>query len=162
VAKLADILGADREASIEMLRVLEVVERIWHCPLQNASPFECLDWLLRNKARLLKSWSHHFIGNIHLQLAIAKEVLEKLKSAGNHRPLAQHEAVLRREMKFKTLGLSSLQRMTARQESRILWLREGDACTDGFFIKFYQIYWDLIKEDMMTLFNDFYLRVLDI
>jgi hypothetical protein len=47
------------------------------------------------KARFLKSWSDHFVGNIHLQLAIAKEVLEKLKSAGNHRPLAQHEAVLR-------------------------------------------------------------------
>jgi hypothetical protein len=104
VAKLADILGADREASIEMLRVLEVVERIWHCPLQNASPFECLDWLLRNKARFLKSWSHHFIGNIHLQLAIAKEVLEKLKSKGNHRPLAQHEAVLRREISLKLWG----------------------------------------------------------
>jgi hypothetical protein len=161
VAKLADILGADREASIEMLRVLE-----WngYGTARSRTLARLNVWIgcSVTKARFLKSWSDHFVGNIHLQLAIAKEVLEKLKSAGNHRPLAQHEAVLRREMKFKTLGLSSLQRTTARQESRILWLREGDACTDGFFIKFYQIYWDLIKEDMMTLFNDFYLGVLDI
>jgi hypothetical protein len=33
---------------------------------------------------------------------------------------------------------------------------------DGFPIEFYQTCWDLIKDDMMVLFNDFYLGVLDI
>jgi hypothetical protein len=33
---------------------------------------------------------------------------------------------------------------------------------DGFLIEFYQTCWDLIKDDMMVLFNDFYLGVLDI
>jgi hypothetical protein len=33
---------------------------------------------------------------------------------------------------------------------------------DGLPIEFYQVFWDLISEDLMVLFNEFYLRKLDI
>jgi hypothetical protein len=33
-------------------RYLEIVERAWHCPMNGANPFCCLDWLLRNTAVL--------------------------------------------------------------------------------------------------------------
>jgi hypothetical protein len=36
---------------------LDVVQRVWHCSLRNASPFSCLDWLSRNMTHFLKSWS---------------------------------------------------------------------------------------------------------
>jgi hypothetical protein len=79
-----------------------------------------------------KSWSDCMIGNIRLQLAVAREVLLRLESAGDQRQLAAHETVLHRELKLKTLVLSSLRRTIARQESRILWIKEGDVPTTFF------------------------------
>jgi hypothetical protein len=37
-------------------------------------------------------------------------------------------------LKKRLLGLASLERTIARQRSRILWLREGDACTHFFHL----------------------------
>jgi hypothetical protein len=37
--------------------------------------------------RFLKSWSDHFVGNVHMQLAMAKEVVGRLEEAGDRRPL---------------------------------------------------------------------------
>jgi hypothetical protein len=114
---------------------LKVMQRAWLCPLRNASPFAHLDWLFRNTARFLKSWSDRFIGNIWLQVAIAKEVLSRLKATGDHRSLATHEDKVWKETKLKILGLSSLQHTIARQESRLVCLREGDAPRQFFHAK---------------------------
>lgn len=54
--------------------------------------------------------------------------------AGDRRQLATHEAALRRRLKLKALGLSSLQRMITRQESCLLWLSEGDTPTRFFHL----------------------------
>jgi hypothetical protein len=81
---------------------------------------------------MLKSWSDRTIGNIRLQLEVDKEVLHRLEQARDLRPLASHEEALRHLAKLKTLGLASLQRSIARQESRLLWLQEGDASTKFF------------------------------
>jgi hypothetical protein len=43
-----------------------------------------------------------------------------------------HEESLRKDLKLKALGLSSLQRMIAHQESRVTWIHEGDASTRFF------------------------------
>jgi hypothetical protein len=48
------------------------------------------------------------------------------------RLLHTHEKLLHKKLKLKLLGLSFLQRTVARQESRITWLSEGDACTKFF------------------------------
>jgi hypothetical protein len=105
---------------------------LWHCPLQSASPFRRLDWLLRNTARVLQSWSDKIVGIIGLQLAMAKDVLLQLEATHDTRSLEVHEESLRQWVKLKTLGLSSLQHSMARQESRLLWLHEGDASTKFF------------------------------
>jgi hypothetical protein len=104
---------------------LEVVEHTWHCSLVNADPCHRLDWLFHNTARALKTYSDHHISNIRMQLEVAKEVVYRMEMAQDRRVLATHEADLRRFLKLKALALSSLQRTLARQESRILWLREG-------------------------------------
>jgi hypothetical protein len=45
---------------------LEAVQHAWHYPITAANPFQCLDWLLRNTARVLRSWSVRFIENVKL------------------------------------------------------------------------------------------------
>jgi hypothetical protein len=81
---------------------------------------------------MLKSWSDRTIGNIRLQLEVDKEVLHRLEQARDLRLLASHEEALRHLAQLKTLGLASLQRSVARKESRLLWLRGGDASTKFF------------------------------
>jgi hypothetical protein len=43
---------------------MEVVSYAWNCPLRDADLCQRLDWLLRNKARFLKTWSDRFISNV--------------------------------------------------------------------------------------------------
>lgn len=114
---------------------LDVVCRAWQCPLRDADPFKRLDWLLRNTDRRLQSWSSRFVGSVRMQLEIAKEVVHRLEAARDRRPLAMHEEELRKQLKLKTLGLLSLQCSIARQESRLLWLAEGDAPTRFFHLQ---------------------------
>jgi hypothetical protein len=93
-----------------------------------------LDWPLRNTAHFLKSWSGRHIGNFRIHLEISKEVVHRLEAARDRQPLLVHEEQLRRELKMKSLALLSLLRTIARQESCILWLREGDTPTQFFHI----------------------------
>jgi hypothetical protein len=58
---------------------MQVVERAWHCPLQEVNPFHRLDWLFRNTVPALKSWSDRFVGNICIQLEVAKAVVAQLE-----------------------------------------------------------------------------------
>jgi hypothetical protein len=60
------------------------------------------------------------VGNIQLQLAIAKEVVYRLEMARDRRPLAAHEESLCKKLKLRSLALSSLQCTIVRQESRLL------------------------------------------
>lgn len=89
-----------------------------------------LDQKLQATAKSLKKWSDR--GNIKLQIAIAMEVILRLDKAMDTRPLSAQERDLRKLLKQKLLGLSSLERTIARQRSRILVLREGDASTAFF------------------------------
>jgi hypothetical protein len=108
---------------------LDVVKRAWHCPLRDTNPCCRLDWLLQNTARMLKSWSDKHIGNVRMQLEVAKEVVHRLEMARDRRTLAAHEESLRQRLKLKSLSPSSLQRSITHQESRLLWPSEGDAFT---------------------------------
>lgn len=98
-------------------------------------PFKRLDELLRNTARELQSWSQKSVGIINLQVLAARELILRLDQAQERWALAVEEIELRKDLKLKCLGLSSLQRTIARMRSRITWLREGDACT-----KFFQLH----------------------
>jgi hypothetical protein len=112
---------------VRALGFREAVAYAWRCPLHEASTFRRLDWLFHNTARVLKSWSDMFVGNEHQQLEIAKEVVHQLEMARDCHPLAQFEEALGQFFECKALGLASLQRTIAWQESRVLWLSKGDA-----------------------------------
>lgn len=102
---------------------MEAVAAAWQDTPPNADPF---------RIKALQSWSQQFVGSIRLQLAVAREVIQRLETAQEKRHLTPQEQDLRKELKMKTLGLASLTRTIARQRSRIQYLAQGDANTKFF------------------------------
>ena len=94
-----------------------------------------MDLLLKNTARELQSWSQRRIGQIKLQLLVAKELVLRFDCAQDRRQPSSEEHQLRKELKCKCLGLASLERTIARLRSRITYLREGDANTKLFHLQ---------------------------
>jgi hypothetical protein len=88
-----------------------------------------IDLKLRNVAQELCRWSNSKIGSIMLQLAMVREVILAFDKQMELRQLLPWERQLPQELKIRVLGLASLLRTIARQRSRVLFLKEGDANT---------------------------------
>ena len=53
---------------------MQVVEEVWTCH-GGTQMTHILDYKLRNTSKALQSWSAKHVGSVHLQLAIAKELV---------------------------------------------------------------------------------------
>uniref|UniRef100_A0A453SZ91 Reverse transcriptase domain-containing protein n=1 Tax=Aegilops tauschii subsp. strangulata TaxID=200361 RepID=A0A453SZ91_AEGTS len=103
----------------------------WHS-VHDDDPFRRLMRRMQITARKLTSWSTRTVGNVRLKLAISRELLLRLDSAQESRPLSPHEDWLRRQIKASYLSLASLERTIAQQRARIATLKDGDANTSFF------------------------------
>ncbi|XP_022680743.1 uncharacterized protein LOC111256665 [Setaria italica] len=110
----------------------DMVTRAWSSRCASSDPFVCLDHKLKNTAKELQKWSSRSIGQIRTQLLVAKTLILWLDKAQGQRILTADERDLRKQLKCKSLGLASLERTMARQRTRLLFLREGDANTKLF------------------------------
>jgi hypothetical protein len=114
---------------------LDAVAAGWNYPVHNVDAFCMLDFKFQNTTWALKSWSQKFIGSIRFQLGVPKEVIFQLERAQKSRALSAEEQVLRRELKFKWLGLASLNRSIIHQRSRLTFLKEGGMNTKFFHLQ---------------------------
>ncbi|WVZ64360.1 LOW QUALITY PROTEIN: hypothetical protein U9M48_013890 [Paspalum notatum var. saurae] len=108
---------------------LDAVQQNWEAPVASACPVERLFLKLQRLSRGLQKWSQRKVGNIKMQLGMAKEVIHRLEIARDSRALSEGEEQLRKKLKLHCLDLASLERTVARLRARILYLREGDANT---------------------------------
>lgn len=76
--------------------------------------------MFRNTAKHLQSWADKKIGNVSLQLILAKELILRFDVAQETRVLSDAELEFRRELEKLYLSLASLERTIARQRSRML------------------------------------------
>jgi hypothetical protein len=66
---------------------------------------------------------------------MANEIIHKLDVAQESRQLSAEEFQLRKDLKNRVLGLAALERSRRRQQSRMIWLKEGGACTRFFHLR---------------------------
>lgn len=88
----------------------EALQKVWTCSELVTDPFTRLDAMLRNTTKELQSWSQRNVGQIKLQLLVAKTIVHWFDKAQEERQLTLEEYRLRKELKIKSLGLSSLER----------------------------------------------------
>lgn len=112
----------------------ETVAAAWESLPSAGNPFKVLDNKLCAMAKALQKWSDRWFGNIKMQIAIATKIIYRLDLVADTRVLEREKINLRRLLKKKLLGLSSLERMISWQHSRLLWLREADANTQFFHL----------------------------
>ncbi|XP_066373246.1 uncharacterized protein [Miscanthus floridulus] len=112
----------------------DTISQAWSPPVVPLDPLARFDFMLRNLVRQLKSWSAARIGEIRAQLLMARELVLRLGTAQERRQLTEAENALRKRLKMRCLGLSSLERTMARQRSRVRQLSDGDANTAYFHL----------------------------
>jgi len=105
----------------------QVITEAWRGQAASRGLILWLDDLLHGLVKELQRWAATKIGGIKDQLLMARELIHRLDMAQDVRPLSDAEASLRKRMKVRCLGLSSLERTMARQRSRVRHLAEGDA-----------------------------------
>lgn len=86
---------------------------------------------LQNTARALEKWSKLLFSEARLQMQMANEVILRLDIAQESRPHSEVEFDLHRQLK-PLLGWAAIERSRQRQNSRIIQIKEGDACTKFF------------------------------
>jgi hypothetical protein len=113
---------------------LSTVEVAWNSVSSSPCPFVTLSKKFSATVKHLQSWSQKRTGHITSQLGMAREIMHKLQSAQDFRPLSVLEMWLVDQLDGRIVALSSLQRSMARSRSRISWLAEGDANTAFFHL----------------------------
>ncbi|KAE8778282.1 hypothetical protein D1007_48867 [Hordeum vulgare] len=93
----------------------DMVSKAWTSSAPDADPFRRIVIRPKATARQLQRWSARTIGNVSLQLKVARELIAHLDTAQDSRPLSLLETWLRRKLKASYLGLPSLERSIAGQ-----------------------------------------------
>lgn len=111
---------------------IDAVKQNLEVLVQSDCTIKQLSLNLQRLSRELQKWGQRKVGNIKLQLQMAKEILHRLEIERDSRDLTEEEEWLCKKLKLHCLGLASLERTIARLRSRILYLKEGDANTAFF------------------------------
>jgi hypothetical protein len=120
---------------LKLLGFHKVVKETWDKPLLATDAIRRLHIKLARITKTLKQWEKQNIGNIKMQLAIIKEVIWKLDQAQERRNLSHSESFFRERLQEIYLDLLSLERVRARQRSRMTNIKHDGANTKLFYLR---------------------------
>jgi hypothetical protein len=112
-----------------------VAKEAWDKPLLATDAIRRLHIKLARTAKALKKWEKNNTRNIKMQLAIIKEVIWQLDQAQERRNLSQSEYAIRDRLKEIYLGLLAMERVRARQRSRMTNIKHDGANTKLFYLR---------------------------
>jgi hypothetical protein len=110
----------------------EIVAEARTSPVQGINGMMKLHNRMQHTAASLKNWSKALFSKARAQLHIANEVILRLDIAQESRMLSESETQLLKDLKQHVLGWAAIQRSRRRQCSRLIQIKEGDACTKFF------------------------------
>ena len=113
----------------------EVVQSAWDQELSVINPFLRLHTKLQRTGKALRSWSRSKIGHVKLLLCAAKQLIAILDVVQEFRQLTGQEIQFRRDLKARVFGLSAVEKIRAKQQSRLSEIKAADANSRLFFLR---------------------------
>jgi len=113
----------------------EVVQQAWEGEVVPTNPFLRLHIKLQRTGSRLRQWSRAKIGNVRLLLCAAKQLIGILDVVQEFRQLTTQELQLKRDLKARYLGLAAVEKIRAKQQSRLTGIKAADAQSKLFFLQ---------------------------
>ena len=111
------------------------VQAVWNRPVHVYNPFLRLHIKLARTAKALKQWARKNIGNNKLLLTAARQLIGILDVVQEHRQLTISEIRLRRDLKVRFLGMTAVEKLRAKQQSRLTNIRAAEANNKLFYLQ---------------------------
>lgn len=83
----------------------------------------------------LRQWCRSKIGNVKLLLCAAKQLIRILDVVQEFRQLSTLEVQLKRDLKARFLGLTAIEKIRAKQQSRMTGIKAAEAQSKLFFLQ---------------------------
>jgi hypothetical protein len=120
---------------VERLEFQECVMEAWNKPVPiNQNHLAAFHIKLSRVTKSLKSWPKNLVSQGKLVMTICREVVDQLDLAQERRRLSVGERNVVKDLKMRLLGMTAIEKIRARQRSKLTWLRYGDANTNFFHL----------------------------
>jgi hypothetical protein len=111
-----------------------VVAAAWGRSTYVTNPFLRVHIKMRRTSKTLRSWARGLIGHNKLLLRAASQLIAILDVVQEHRQLSDPEIILLRDLKARFLGITVVEKLRAKQKSRLISIRAEEANEKLFFL----------------------------
>lgn len=112
----------------------EVVKEAWEKQLHLQNPFLRLHTKLQRTGNHLKKWARSKIGRNKLLLCAAKQLVAILDVVQDYRLLSILEIELKRDLKARILGMTTIEKLRIKQQSRLTYLKADESQAKLFHV----------------------------
>lgn len=112
----------------------EVVQQACEREINVMNPYLRLHIKLQRTSEALRNWSKAIIGKSKVLLCAVSKLIEILDVVQEFRPLSELEISLNRDLKAIFLGLTAVEKLRARQASRLVSIKAEEASSRRFYL----------------------------
>jgi hypothetical protein len=112
-----------------------VVTSAWNTPLQVANPFLRLHIKLKRTGIALRKWAKGLVGSNRVMIIAVTQLIGILDVVQDYRQLTHEELKLKKDLKLRLLGLTAVEKLRARQASRITHIRAAKENSKLFYLQ---------------------------
>lgn len=113
----------------------ETVVAAWEKPMQITNPFLRLHTKLQRVGKAIRTWARSKIGHNKLLLRATSQLIGILDVVQDFRQLSEQEILLKRDLKARFLGLTAVEKLRAKQKSRLTQIRAAEANSKLFYLQ---------------------------
>jgi hypothetical protein len=114
---------------------IEVIAEAWNIPLIITNPFLRLHTKMHRTAKALRAWARSKIGNCKLLIIAARQLIWIFDVVQEYRMLSPMEVQLHRQLKQRMLALTAVEKLRAKQCSRLTMIKASSCSSKLFFIR---------------------------